>query len=98
LSRAAVVRAERGLEMVDVVELRDARGAMVGQGLWDPSSPIAARVYAVTASPALGPELIVATIERAFARRNVLADDASTTAYRLCHGEGDRVPGVVIDR
>ncbi len=81
-----------------VVELRDPSGAPIGQGLWDPSSPIAFRVYARTTAPRLDARAIVAGIERAMARRGHLADNAATTAYRLCNGEGDRVPGVVIDR
>jgi 23S rRNA (cytosine1962-C5)-methyltransferase len=96
--REGVARAPQGLEMGEVVELRDARGSVLGQGLWDPASPIAVRVYALGQNAPLGPGTIVAAIERAIARRASLADDPATTAYRLCHGEGDRVPGVVIDR
>jgi 23S rRNA (cytosine1962-C5)-methyltransferase len=96
--REGVAEGGQGLEAGEVVELRDPRGAALGQGLWDPSSPIAARVYARTPTPPLDAGLIVHGIERAIARRGSLAGDPSTTAYRLCHGEGDRVPGVVIDR
>ena len=42
--------------------------------------------------------MLVAAIRRAFDRRSRWKEDRDTTAYRLCHGEGDRVPGVVIDR
>jgi 23S rRNA (cytosine1962-C5)-methyltransferase len=37
-------------------------------------------------------------IERAIERRAPYAADPDTTAYRLCNGEGDRVPGIVLDR
>jgi 23S rRNA (cytosine1962-C5)-methyltransferase len=95
--REGVARAAQGLEMGEVVELRDPKGAALGQALWDPASPIAARVYARDTSMPFA-EGIVQSIERAFDRRRALAENGETTAYRLCHGEGDRVPGVVIDR
>jgi 23S rRNA (cytosine1962-C5)-methyltransferase len=96
--REGVARAAHGLETGDVVELRDPKGAALGQGLWDATSPIAARVYARQTSVALDSAVILEAIERAIERRKALADDPRTDAYRLCHGEGDRVPGVVIDR
>jgi 23S rRNA (cytosine1962-C5)-methyltransferase len=96
--REGVARAPQGLEMGDPVELRDPKGTALGQALWDPSSPIGARVYVRDTSVPLGSSAIVEALERAIERRKLLASDPSTTAYRLCNGEGDRVPGVVLDR
>ncbi len=96
--REGVARGFEGGAAGTVVELRDPSGAPIGQGIWDPASPIAVRVYAQTLAPRLDARAIVAAIERALLRRGPLIADRATTAYRLCHGEGDRVPGVVIDR
>jgi 23S rRNA (cytosine1962-C5)-methyltransferase len=42
---------------------------------------------------------IARRIEQALVRRDALfGEDRETTAYRLCNGEGDRVPGLVLDR
>jgi 23S rRNA (cytosine1962-C5)-methyltransferase len=96
--RDAVTRAPSGAKTGDVVTLSDPTGRAIGQALWDASSPIAARVYELSASRALDAGALVAAVERAFDRRSRWKEDRDTTAYRLCHGEGDRVPGVVIDR
>ncbi|HEY3592860.1 MAG TPA: class I SAM-dependent methyltransferase, partial [Polyangiaceae bacterium] len=96
--REQVVRADPTLAPGDVVTVRESDGPDLGQGLWDTPSPIAVRMYTHAASPLLDVELLLRAIERAFERRQPWADDPETTAYRLCHGEGDRVPGLVIDR
>jgi len=96
--RDAVTRVPSGAKTGDVVTLCDPAGRAIGQGLWDAASPIAARVYGRSADRALDAGAIVAAVSRAFDRRRRWKDDGDTTAYRLCHGEGDRVPGVVIDR
>ncbi len=79
----------------DVVELVDTSGEALGAGLYDDRSPIAVRVY--TRGGRLDAAALASGIERAIAARDALFTP-DTTALRLCHGEGDRVPGVVIDR
>src|SRR5215471_9983399 len=96
--REQVTRADDAMQSGDVVGVCDPEGALLGQGLWDASSPIAIRIYTRSATPPLAPELIGEAIARAIDRRRPLSTDPGTTAYRLCHGEGDRVPGLVIDR
>ncbi len=81
-----------------VVRLEDARGQLVlGRGIYDAGSPIAARVWTVGADP-LDDALVRERLARAFALRATLFADGTTTAYRLLNGEGDRTPGWVIDR
>ncbi len=85
----------------DAVELVDARGQALGAGLYDERSAIAVRVYE---RPGTRDRLevdeasLARGIEHAVTMRDRLFDANGTTALRLCHGEGDRVPGVVIDR
>ena len=94
--REGVLRPPPGLEMGTVVDVVDDEGRPLGQALWDPSSPIAARVF--SGDEPLDAAGLATRITRAFARRDGWFDDATTNAYRLCNGEGDRVPGLVIDR
>jgi 23S rRNA (cytosine1962-C5)-methyltransferase len=76
--------------------LKDPSGALLGAGLYDPDSPIAVRVWTRGAG-VIDDALLARRIDAAFAVRARLFD-ASTNAYRLLHGEGDRVPGFVLDR
>jgi 23S rRNA (cytosine1962-C5)-methyltransferase len=78
------------------VPIVDPRDELVGTAIVDPGSPIAARIWTHGRAP-LDEGVIKARIAHAIALRSVLVD-ASTTACRWVHGEGDRAPGVVIDR
>ncbi|MFT3767832.1 MAG: class I SAM-dependent rRNA methyltransferase [Minicystis sp.] len=96
--REAILRGrQRAPETGETVELTDEEGDFLGRGLYDASSPIAVRVFDATRGPALSATDLGARVARAIARRDGRFD-AETTAYRLCNGEGDRVPGMVIDR
>ena len=70
----------------------------VAYGLWDPSSPIAVRIYSRDKGTPITVDSLAQAVERAIEARHRLFDLTRTNAYRLCHGEGDRVPAVVLDR
>ena len=93
--REGIVRPPQGLAMGTVVDVVDDEGRPLGRGLWDPTSPIAVRVFG--GDEPLDAAGLAKRITRAIARRDGWFDE-TTTAYRLCNGEGDRVPGLVIDR
>ncbi|MBK8937892.1 MAG: class I SAM-dependent rRNA methyltransferase [Polyangiaceae bacterium] len=85
----------------EVAQLVDPKGAPLGWGLYDAESAIAARAFGAGTSTKLAKlderrlvELVGAAVER----RRGIYDPSHTTALRLCHGEGDRVPGLVLDR
>jgi 23S rRNA (cytosine1962-C5)-methyltransferase len=80
----------------DTVEVAEA-GEVLGRGLWDAASPIAVRVFDRRAGGPLDAKALAAIVARAIARRDGRFD-ADTTALRLCNGEGDRAPGLVVDR
>jgi 23S rRNA (cytosine1962-C5)-methyltransferase len=82
----------------DCVLVRGPRGRTIASAFYSDRSQIALRILsdgAVDREPN-DDELIRDRIDRAVAFRESLAIDA--TAYRLIHGEGDRLPGLVVDR
>ncbi len=83
------------------VRLLDESRAVLGHGVFDPASALAVRVWTVGAgSSPVTPALLAERIAAAIARRRHLFGEGehATTAFRLANGEGDRVPGVVVDR
>ncbi len=95
---ALILPRGRALETGAAVELVDGGGAPLGWGLYDASSPIAVRVYPTGGARGLDAGALARGIARAVAARDAWFDRERTTALRLCHGEGDRVPGLVLDR
>lgn len=97
--REGIVRPPSNLESGSVVEIVDETRRFVGRALWDASSPIAARIFLRSPEARLDEAAIAAIVERALELRDAwFAGDPDTTAYRACNGEGDRAPGIVIDR
>ncbi|MGK3997396.1 class I SAM-dependent rRNA methyltransferase [Sorangium sp. So ce1024] len=91
-------RGGRAAASGDVVELSAEGAPFLGRGLWDAESAIAVRVFQRAQAPALDERALAERLERAFALRDGWFEGRDTTAYRLCNGEGDRVPSLVIDR
>lgn len=76
-----------------VVETRN--GRPLARGLAE-VGPIGVRVFTLR-DESVDSRLVAARFDDALALRARL-DLPETTAFRLCHGEGDRLPGVVVDR
>jgi len=93
-----VTRGAGGLASGTEVRLVGGGGEPVGRGVYEADSPIAVRVWATEADEALDAAHLQKKLAHAFSLRRTLFPNEETTAYRLLHGEGDRVPGVVIDR
>jgi 23S rRNA (cytosine1962-C5)-methyltransferase len=74
-------------------------GAPLGRGLVDPGSPIAVRMWTRGDRP-VDPALWRQRARAACALRASLfpSRETSTSAFRVLHGEGDRMPGFVVDR
>jgi 23S rRNA (cytosine1962-C5)-methyltransferase len=79
------------------VDVLSRRGKRIARGMYDPSSPIAVRVWSTDPDEEIGPELVAGRLEVAWAYRRAVMDFTRTNAFRLCNGEGDRLPGLVID-
>ena len=79
----------------DIVRVLGSRGVVVGSALWSDRSQISLRML-TRGEPVADTALIGARMQRAVEYREALALDAD--AYRLVHGEGDLLPGLVVDR
>jgi 23S rRNA (cytosine1962-C5)-methyltransferase len=94
--RESIARGLDGASEGEEVQVVAASGEAIGRGYADPGSPIAVRLWTRGREP-IDRALWHARAERACARRALLFDGAQTDAFRLVHGEGDRMPGLVVD-
>jgi 23S rRNA (cytosine1962-C5)-methyltransferase len=78
------------------VEVRAANGSFVAAGYANPRTPIAVRVLTLS-EEAVDRTLVGRLLDDALALRHA-ALPADLSAYRVVNGEGDRLPGVVVDR
>ncbi len=78
-----------------VVVVVDSKGRMVARGIAD-DGPIGVRVWTTDPRQRIDAELVRRRIACAGALREQMLPP-QTDCYRLLHGEGDRVPGVVCD-
>lgn len=78
-----------------VVGIRDTRGRILAQGLTE-AGPIGVRVFVTGSKERVGAGLYRARIAQALDLRTRVIPE-QTDAYRLLHGEGDRLPGLVCD-
>jgi 23S rRNA (cytosine1962-C5)-methyltransferase len=93
--------ADRSLEDGALVEVLDASSRFVGHGLWNGSSDVALRwLSRGRRSDLQRPrEFLLRQIKAADdLRRRWLRLPEVTDGYRIVHGEGDDLPGLVIDR
>jgi 23S rRNA (cytosine1962-C5)-methyltransferase len=95
--RTAVTRGLSGVQPGQVVHVANHDGERLGDAVADPESPIALRMW-TGPRERLDLSAIDAKVTRSVAIREVLFAGGETTAYRLLHGEGDRMPGFVVDR
>ena len=88
----------RGARPGDLVSVYDKAGKFCGTGLFNPHAKIPVRVVCHAAEP-VDESYFETSIRRAVAlRREMLALDATTDAYRLINSDGDGCSGLTIDR
>lgn len=85
----------RGASFEPGAWLRVVSGGFSGIGIYDAASALSVRMYGRDHIPDAA--WFSAAVARAKRRRAPLLDDGQTTAYRLLNGEGDGVPGFVVD-
>ena len=79
----------------DLVRVQNERGRPVGHALFSDESEITLRMIAFGAGEPTA-DFIELRLAAAIAYRELLGLDA--TAYRLVHGEADRLPSLIVDR
>ncbi|MBN1612597.1 MAG: class I SAM-dependent rRNA methyltransferase [Polyangiaceae bacterium] len=95
----AVARIEGGAVAGDEVEVLDPEGRFLGRGLYSPRSAILVRLFSRSRGTAFDARLLEERLRAALARREVLSiPSEETTGYRLVNGEGDDLPGLIVDR
>lgn len=88
----------KGIEPGEAIELRDASGAVLARGYGNPGSLIAFRALsrgAGEADPA-SVEGVLQRLRSAGSLRQQLG--LGDVSHRLCFGEADRLPGLIVDR
>jgi len=82
----------------DLVEVLDKEGESFGWGFYNPHSNMPLRVVRHGPEP-LAEDFFLDAIRDAVAlRRELFELDRDSDAYRLVHGDADRLPGLVVDR
>ena len=92
----AIAREPRNLEEGAVVEVHDSEGAFLGVGHFQPST-ISVRILSFQPEN-IDSDFFSRRLNEAFALRRTLGlVRPDNTAFRLVHGEGDFLPGLVVD-
>jgi 23S rRNA (cytosine1962-C5)-methyltransferase len=86
----------------DEVLVIDPHGKVLGRGLYSAKSAIAVRLFTFEGSRPIDEALLRQRIEQAVALRRAhglpdVTPGSETTGARLIHGEGDGLPGLVVD-
>lgn len=82
----------------DVVLVRDHEARAIGRGFYAPDSPIRVRMLTRDPEERIDAGFFLRRVRRAVdLRRLVGLPSETTTAWRLVHSDGDRLPGVVAD-
>ena len=96
---AQVVKPESRVPPGTVVDVVDAKGRFAGRGFWNGHARIALRLLTSRPDEAIDADWIAARIDRAVRlRRELLALDRDTDAWRVVHSEGDGLSGLIVDR
>lgn len=80
-----------------VVDIVDSQNRFLARGYYDAESPIAVRVVERDSAQALDESWVLRRVASACRIRKVVAHRIESNAVRLIHGEGDFLPGLVLD-
>lgn len=81
----------------EIVEVRGHGGEFLGYGHYAPGRNIRCRMFHFGEPCAIDAAFWQERFERALRWRRSFIDPEQTTGYRLIHGEGDGLPGMVLD-
>lgn len=78
------------------VSVHSSEGQSLGWAYVNKKTSIVARMLSFDETPPL--EVLRSALQAAIAMRKNIIDTRMTTAYRLVNGEGDAIPGLIVDR
>lgn len=87
---------EIGIKPGDIIDVSDARGHFLGRGYYNPASQIVVRLLTRDRNEEINRDFFERRLKRAIEYRQRFC--AGATSYRLVFGEGDLLPGLVVDR
>src|SRR5438128_682242 len=85
------------IETGGLVDVKSASGQFVARGYYNPHTDIAIRILTHDRDEAIDASFLRRRLHYALELRQVFDQD-QTNIYRLIHGEGDGLPGLVVDR
>lgn len=94
---ADAIRLPAGLAPGDLVVVEHDR-RFVCRGFVDPTGPLSVRVLSTDPREIIDNNTMRRRLDRALALRHSIFGHDDTTGYRLVNGEGDLLPGLVVDR
>jgi 23S rRNA (cytosine1962-C5)-methyltransferase len=94
--KRAIERPPPGVQPGAIVDVTSG-GKFVARGYYDPNGAVRVRVLTRDPAEAIGPMFWRRRVARAVALRRSYVLSEETDCARLVHGEGDGLPGVVID-
>jgi 23S rRNA (cytosine1962-C5)-methyltransferase len=89
-----VLREEPG----QAIDLVDVDGEFVGRGLYEGDQPIAVRVFTRDPDELIDAALVTRRVAASIALRRRFFDFDKNQCLRLINGEGDGLPGIVVER
>ncbi len=83
----------------DIVEVQAANGDFLALGHWQEGGSISVRMFQFGEFKTIDADFWIEKLNSAYNLRKTLYlnDNPSTNAFRLVHGEGDGLPGLIID-
>jgi 23S rRNA (cytosine1962-C5)-methyltransferase len=85
------------IEPGGLVDVKSSTGKFVARGYYNPQTDIAIRILSNDIEEAIDREFLRRRMRSAIELRQIFDADRTST-YRLIHSEGDRLPGLVVDR
>ncbi|MEK7290533.1 MAG: RlmI/RlmK family 23S rRNA methyltransferase, partial [Planctomycetota bacterium] len=90
---------QKRLKPGTLVEVVSKEGTFIGRGIYNHNSNIGIRLLTENVSELLDQEFFFKKLEQAKAlREDILGIHKASNSYRLVHGEGDGLSGLIIDK
>jgi 23S rRNA (cytosine1962-C5)-methyltransferase len=96
--RQAVAERPKGIAEGDVVDVSAGDRGFLARAVWEGDAAVAARVWTRDPAEKMDADLVARRIAEAVALRRAAGVPERTEAWRAVNAEGDRMPGVVVER